>query len=58
MKTKNSLERLYSTAYPKVDDERCKSIFKIGSLEHLFLEIKKIKSTFGFTKFKFRKVNS
>ncbi|XP_008185055.1 protein maelstrom 2 [Acyrthosiphon pisum] len=41
MHTKNSLERLYSTVYPRVDDERCKSIFKIGNVEGLFLEIKK-----------------
>lgn len=44
MKTKNSLERLYSTAYPpdkSIDGESCKSIFKIGSVERLLLEIKK-----------------
>ncbi|CAI6354049.1 unnamed protein product [Macrosiphum euphorbiae] len=39
--TQKSLERLYSTAYPRVDDEGCKSIFKIGSVQNLFLEIKK-----------------
>ncbi|CAI6374378.1 unnamed protein product [Macrosiphum euphorbiae] len=39
--TQKSLERLYSTAYPRVDDERCKSIFKIGSVQKLLLEIKK-----------------
>ncbi|XP_026818394.1 uncharacterized protein LOC113557211 isoform X1 [Rhopalosiphum maidis] len=41
MKAKNSLERLYSTAFPEVDAERCKSIFKIGNAEQLLLEIKK-----------------
>ncbi|KAL4097425.1 hypothetical protein QTP88_022207 [Uroleucon formosanum] len=41
MKTKNSLDRLYSTTYPKVDAEHCRSIFKIGSIEKLLLEIKK-----------------
>ncbi|XP_016658226.1 protein maelstrom homolog [Acyrthosiphon pisum] len=41
MKTKSSLERLYSTAFPKVDAEHLKSIFKIGSIERLLLEVKK-----------------
>ncbi|KAL5237523.1 hypothetical protein ACI65C_004933 [Semiaphis heraclei] len=41
MKTKNSLERLYFTAFPEVDAEHCKSIFKVGSTEKLLFEIQK-----------------
>ncbi|KAL4104815.1 hypothetical protein QTP88_020091 [Uroleucon formosanum] len=41
MITKSSLERLYSTAFPNVDAEHLKAIFKIGSIERLLLEIKK-----------------
>ncbi|XP_060845373.1 uncharacterized protein LOC132924956 [Rhopalosiphum padi] len=40
-KTINSLERLYSSAFPEVDAEVCKSTFKIGNAEQLLLEIKK-----------------
>eukprot|EP00102_Acyrthosiphon_pisum_P013594 XP_008183232.2 PREDICTED: protein maelstrom 2 [Acyrthosiphon pisum] len=55
--TKNSLERLYSTAYPRVDGERCKSTFKIGSVEKLLLEIKK-KLNPNFDMQNLRSVNS
>ncbi|XP_025203187.1 protein maelstrom homolog isoform X2 [Melanaphis sacchari] len=41
MKVKSSLERLYSIAFPEVKAEHCKSMFKIGSIEQLLLEIKK-----------------
>lgn len=41
MKTNSSLEKLYSAAFPEVYAEHCKSIFKIGSIEQLLLEIKK-----------------
>ncbi|XP_026820082.1 protein maelstrom homolog [Rhopalosiphum maidis] len=41
MKTINSLERLYSSAFPEVDTELCKSKFKIANAEQLLLEMKK-----------------
>ncbi|XP_022168009.1 protein maelstrom isoform X2 [Myzus persicae] len=41
MNTKNSLERLYCMAFPKVGAERAKSIFKIGSTEKLLFEIQR-----------------
>ncbi|XP_026806579.1 protein maelstrom 1-like [Rhopalosiphum maidis] len=41
MKTKSSLERLYSTVFPKDDAKHYKPIFKIGSINQLLLEIKK-----------------
>lgn len=41
MKAKSSLERFYSTVFPKDGAEHYKSVFKIGSINQLLLEIKK-----------------
>uniref|UniRef100_A0A2S2NWV6 Maelstrom domain-containing protein n=1 Tax=Schizaphis graminum TaxID=13262 RepID=A0A2S2NWV6_SCHGA len=40
-KTINSLERLYSTAFPEVNAELVKSTFKIAKADQLLVEIKK-----------------
>jgi len=41
MMVKHSLEKLLKTAFPEIDSKYSSSVFKIGSLERLLLEIQK-----------------